>query len=233
MENEEIDLKEVINLFWEKRAIILVALIISIVLGCVYTMYLKEPKYTSSVTLLLAQKDASGDGSKAVTQTDVTLNDKLIATYKELAKSNSVVREVINNLNINMTEGKLKSEINVTAVKDTQILKISVTDLQAVQAQKIANELSQVFVKKTADLYKIDNINIVDEAEIPSGPSNVNHKKDLLIFMAGGVVVAIIVILLINVLDTTVKSAADVEKSVDLMILAEVPECNFDGKKIV
>ena len=233
MENEEIDLKEVINLFWEKRAIILVALIISIVLGCVYTMYFKEPKYTSSVTLLLAQKDSSGDSSKAVTQTDVTLNDKLIATYKELAKSNSVVREVINNLNINMTEGKLKSEINVTAVKDTQILKISVTDLEAIKAQKIANELSQVFVKKTADLYKIDNINIVDEAEIPSGPSNVNHKKDLLIFMAGGVVVAIIIIMLINLLDTTIKSAADVEKTVDLMILAEVPECNFDGKKIV
>ncbi len=233
MENEEIDLKELLNLFWEKRAIIMIALIISIIVGFAYTMYFKNPKYTASSTLLLAQKD-TGEDSKAVTQTDITLNDKLIATYKELAKSNSIVREVINNLNItNMTEDKLKSEISVTAVKDTQILEISVTDLDAIKAQKIADELSKVFVKKVSELYKIENINVVDEAEIPTAPSNINHKKDLAIAASGGFIVAIGIILLINLLDTTIKSAADVEKTVDLMILAEVPECNFDGKKIV
>lgn len=231
MENEEIDLKEIINLFWEKRAIVFVAIIVATILGFIYTMYFKDPKYTASATLLLAQKDV-GETSQAVTQTDITLNDKLIATYKELTKSNSIVREVINNLSLtNMTEGKLKSEINVTAVKDTQILRISVTDLEPSIAQMVANELSEVFVKKVSELYKIDNINIVDSAELPSSPSNINHKKDILIFIVAGIVLSVGIILVINLLDTTVKTQDDIEKALDLMILAEIPDCDFKDRK--
>lgn len=234
MDNEEIDLKEIVELFWEKKNIIIIITILAIIVGYVYTMYFRVPKYTSSATLLLVQTDASGDGVKAVTQTDVTLNDKLIATYKELAKSNSVVREVINNLSLtNMSEGKLKSEINVTAVKDTQILKISVTDLEPERAQIIANELSTVFCKKVAELYKMENVNIVDQAEIPNYSSNISHKKDLAIFAAGGIVLSVAIILLINLLDTTIKSASDIEKVTELIILGEVPECNFDGRKLI
>lgn len=232
MENEEIDLREILQLFWEKRAIILITLIVAVIIGFAYTMFFKEPKYTAYSTLILAQQDSSGDETKAVTQTDITLNDKLIATYKELAKSNSVVRAVINNLNLsNTTESQLKSEINVTAVKETQILRISVTDEDATRAQRITNELSDVFVKKIADLYKIENISIVDRAETPSNPSNINHKNDLLIFFAMGLVVAIGIILILNLLDTTVKSASDIEKIQGLFILAEVPECDFSSKK--
>ena len=231
MNSEEIDLKELLSIFWDKKGIIVFILIISIFAGFIYTMYYKDPKYTASATLILAQKDA---GETAVTQTDVTLNDKLISTYKELAKSNTVVREVINNLSLTKTsESKLKSSINVTALKDTQIIKISVTDPEPDKAQRIANELSEVFVKKIAEIYKIDNISIVDKAELPTLPSNINHKKDIAIFAAAGLVVAIGIITLIHLLDTTVKNSADVEKATDLLVLAEIPECNFEGKKLI
>jgi len=233
MNNEEIDIKELMSVFWEKRAIIFIVLIIAIILGFVYTMYFKDPKYTASSTLLLAQKDA-GDTASAVTQTDITLNDKLIATYKELAKSNTVVREVMDNLRLtNISESGLKSEINITAVKETQILQISVTDADPARAQRIANELSEVFVKKISELYKIENISIVDEAELPQRPSNIDHKKDIAIFAAAGLVISIAIILLINLLDTTVKTSADIEKALDLIVLAEIPECNFEGKKLI
>lgn len=231
MDNEEIDLKEILQLFWEKKIIILITLIVAIIIGFVYTMYFKEPKYTSTTSLVLAQQESDG-ANKAVTQTDVTLNDKLIATYKELAKRNSIVREVINNLQLtDMSESQLISEINVTTVKETQILEISVTDPDPEQAQKIANELSKVFVSKVSEIFKIDNINIVDEAELPTSPSNINHSKDLLIFAALGLVLSVGIILLINLLDTTVKSASDIEKIPGLFILAEVPKCDFYKRK--
>ena len=233
MENEEIDLKEIIHLFIEKRAIIYISLIIAILAGFVYTMYFKEPKYTASVTIILVQKDGASSDVSTVTQADVTLNDKLIATYKELAKSNSVVREIIDNLSLsNITEEQLKSEINVNVVKETQILEVSVTDEDPAKAQKIANELSSVFCDKVTEIYKIDNVNIVDKAELPQSPSNINHKKDIAIAGAIGVVISVVIILLINMLDTTVKSARDIEKVTGLIMLAEVPECNFEGKKL-
>lgn len=230
--NDELDLKDLLNIFWEKKLIIIIITLIAIVVGFVYTIFFKEPLYTASCTLILAQKD--GGESSSVTQNDISLNDKLIATYKELAKSNTVVREVIKNLNMSkMTEEKLKSEININAVKETQILKISVTDEDPAKAQSIANKLSEVFVKKVMEIYRIDNINIVDDAELPTNPSNINHKKDIAIFTAGGLVLSILIVFLIDVLDATVKSPGDIEKSIDIMVLAEIPECNFEGKKLI
>lgn len=231
MDNDEIDLKQLLELFWNKKVFILAIVLIAVIIGYIYTSFLIKPKYTSSTTLILAQRN-SADSTGTITSTDVTLNDKLIDTYKEIATSNSVVRTVVSNLGLSSSkEAEIKKEVNVTAVNGTQILKISVTDSNAEMATKIANEMGQVFSKRIADIYKIDNVSIVDEAETTGIPSNINHKKDMLIFLVGGIVVAVALVLLINMLDNSIKSSADIEKTLNLNILAEIPECDFSTKR--
>lgn len=231
MDNDEIDLKQLLELFWNKRIFILIVVLIAVIMGYVYTSFLVKPKYTSSTTLILAQRN-SADSTGTITSTDVTLNDKLIDTYKEIATSNSVVRTVVSNLGLASTkEAELKKEVNVTAVTGTQILKVSVTDSNADMATKIANEMGQVFSKRVADIYKIDNVSIVDEAETTGIPSNINHKKDMLIFLVGGIVVAVALVLLINMLDNSIKNSSDIERALNLNILAEIPECDFSSKR--
>lgn len=231
MDNDEIDLKQLLELFWNKKIFILIVVLIAVIMGYVYTSFLVKPKYTSSTTLILAQRN-SADSTGTITSTDVTLNDKLIDTYKEIATSNSVVRTVVSNLGLASTkEAELKKEVNVTAVTGTQILKVSVTDSNADMATKIANEMGQVFSKRVADIYKIDNVSIVDEAETTGIPSNINHKKDMLIFLVGGIVVAVALVLLINMLDNSIKNSSDIERALNLNILAEIPECDFSSKR--
>lgn len=231
MDNDEIDLKQLLELFWNKKVFILIVVLIAVIMGYIYTSFLVKPKYTSSTTLILAQRN-SADSTGTITSTDVTLNDKLIDTYKEIATSNSVVRTVVSNLGLASTkEAELKKEVNVTAVTGTQILKVSVTDSNADMATKIANEMGQVFSKRVADIYKIDNVSIVDEAETTGIPSNINHKKDMLIFLVGGIVVAVALVLLINMLDNSIKNSSDIERALNLNILAEIPECDFSSKR--
>lgn len=231
MDNDEIDLKQLLELFWNKKVLILIVVLIAVIMGYIYTSFLVKPKYTSSTTLILAQRN-SADSTGTITSTDVTLNDKLIDTYKEIATSNSVVRTVVSNLGLASTkEAEIKKKVNVTAVTGTQILKVSVTDSNADMATKIANEMGQVFSKRIADIYKIDNVSIVDEAETTGIPSNINHKKDMLIFLVGGIVVAVALVLLINMLDNSIKSSTDIERALNLNILAEIPECDFSSKR--
>lgn len=231
MDNDEIDLKQLLELFWNKKVLILIVVLIAVIMGYIYTSFLVKPKYTSSTTLILAQRN-SADSTGTITSTDVTLNDKLIDTYKEIATSNTVVRTVITNLKLtNIDESTLKKEINVTAVTGTQILKVSVTDSNADMATKIANEMGQVFSKRIADIYKIDNVSIIDEAETTGIPSNINHKKDMLIFLVGGIVIAVALVLLINMLDNSIKSSTDIERALNLNILAEIPECDFSSRR--
>lgn len=231
MENDEIDLRQLLKLLWDKKVTILIIVLIAVIAGWVYTSFMVKPVYTSSIRLILAQKNTTDASTGVITQTDVTLNDKLIATYKEIAVSDSVIRTVINNLDLkNVDEDVLKKEINVTAVTGTQILKISVTDKDADRATKIANEMGKVFSERIKDIYKIENVSVLDEAETPEEPSNVNHKRDMLIFLAVGIVLAIAIVLLANMLDNSIKSSADIE-TLNLTVLAEIPECDFGSKR--
>lgn len=231
MENDEIDLRQLLKLLWDKKVTILIIVLIAVIAGWVYTSFMVKPVYTSSIRLILAQKNTTDASTGVITQTDVTLNDKLIDTYKEIAVSNSVIRTVINNLDLkNVDEDALKKEINVTAITGTQILKISVTDKDADRATKIANEMGKVFSERIKDIYKIENVSVLDEAETPEGPSNVNHKRDMLIFLAVGIVLAIAIVLLANMLDNSIKSSADIE-TLNLTVLAEIPECDFGSKR--
>lgn len=231
MENDEIDLRQLLKLLWDKKVTILIIVLIAVIAGWVYTSFMVKPVYTSSIRLILAQKNTTDASTGVITQTDVTLNDKLIGTYKEIAVSNSVIRTVINNLDLkNVDEDALKKEINVTAVTGTQILKISVTDKDADRATKIANEMGKVFSERIKDIYKIENVSVLDEAETQEEPSNVNHKRDMLIFLAVGIVLAIAIVLLANMLDNSIKSSADIE-TLNLTVLAEIPECDFGSKR--
>ena len=231
MENDEIDLRQLLKLLWDKKVTILIIVLIAVIAGWVYTSFMVKPVYTSSIRLILAQKNTTDASTGVITQTDVTLNDKLIDTYKEIAVSNSVIRTVINNLDLkNVDEDVLKKEINVTAITGTQILKISVTDKDADRATKIANEMGKVFSERIKDIYKIENVSVLDEAETPEGPSNVNHKRDMLIFLAVGIVLSIAIVLLANMLDNSIKSSADIE-TLNLTVLAEIPECDFGSKR--
>ena len=59
---EEIDLKEIIMMFWTKKIQIFIILIIAIMLGVIYTLNFVEPVYTSSTTLVLTTSENKGDG---------------------------------------------------------------------------------------------------------------------------------------------------------------------------
>ena len=228
---EEIDLKELLSLFWSKKTQIILIVLIFMLIGVIYTVGFVTPKYTSSTTLLLATSENSTDKSSTITTTDVTLNSKLVSTYSALVQSKSVLRQVISNLGINISEEELKNNITVTQEKDTEIIKISVTNANANTAEKVANEVAKVFTKKIQEIYKINNVHIVDAAEVETTPSNINHPKDVMIFTVIGIIVAAGYVLVANMLDTTIKTAEEVERQFKVPVLATIPVYNFEPVK--
>ena len=227
---EEIDLKELIGIFWDKKSTIILLVAISMVLGFIYTSFILVPKYSSTTTLLLAQASGKEDGG-SITTTDITLNSKLISTYSKLATSTGVVRKVIENLGIDDSEESIKSSVSVTAEEGTDIIKITVTNTDPEKAAQIANETANVFIERVKELYKIDNIHTVDPAEVKTTPSNVNHTKDIIIFGAIGFVLAAGYIFVVLMLDNSIKTQEDIEKSMHIPVLANIPVYNEEGVK--
>ena len=232
---EELDLKQLVNIFWNKRLQVISRVLIFLIIGTVYTFLFVTPKYKSYTSLVLARSESTKENetdTSTITQTDITLNQKLVSTYSELVKSKNVLREVIKNLNINESEENLKDNITVSAVKDTELIQITVTNYYPDRASDIANEIAKVFTKKVGEIYNINNVYIVDEAERANTPYNINHIKDIAIFIAIGLIVSVGYVLISNLLDTTVKSAEDIEKELGVVALASIPLLKDDTKKM-
>lgn len=228
---EEIDLKELLSLFWSKKTQIILIVLIFMILGVIYTIGFVTPMYSSSTTLVLASSNSNQATANTITATDITVNSKLVSTYSEIVKSKNIMRQVISNLGIKIDEEGLRKHVTVSSVKDTELIEITVTNENPSNASKIANEISKVFINKIKDIYNIENIQIVDEAEVSTAPSNINHAKDVIIFTLVGIVVAIGYVLVANMLDTTIKSAEEVEKEFKIPVLATIPLYNFEPAK--
>ena len=232
---EELDLKELFNIFWRKKIEILLIVLIFGVIGVIYTMGFVTPMYSASTTLVLASSGKNENlpdtGITTSTATEVTVNSKLVSTYSELVKSKNILRQVISNLNMKIEEDTLRKNITVSSVKDTELIQITVKNEKPSYASQIANEIAKVFTEKVKEIYKIENVQIVDEAEVPDEPSNINHKKDVAIFALIGLVVSIGYVLLLNMLDTTVKTPEDIEEGLKLPVLAVIPVYETDIQK--
>lgn len=224
---EELDLKQLLKIFWNKRLHIIAIVILFLIIGSIYSFAFVKPKYQAYTTLVLVQTNLSDKKtdslSQGITQSDLTLNQKLVSTYSELVKTKNVLREVIKELRLTINEEELRKNVKVSQVEDTELIKITVTNSNALDAKNIANEIAKIFSVRVAQIYNINNVYIVDEAEEPTAPSNISHIKDLLIFAAVGLVVSIIYVLLSNLLDTTVKTAEDIEKELGVSVLASIP----------
>lgn len=220
---EEIDLIEVFKIFWRRKIQIVLIILIFIGIGYIYTTKYVSPMYSSSTTLVLATSNNSNITNTSSAIAEVAVNTKLIATYKELITSKSVISEVISNLGMNMSENQLKRNITVTSVDNTSLIEIKVVDSNPENSSKIANETAKVFTKRISEIYNINNIQSVDEAQIPTSPYNINHKKDIVMFGLIGLLVSITYVIIANMFDTTIKSAEELEKMFNLPILVSIP----------
>ena len=230
---EEIDFKVIFDVFWSKKIAIISVAIIFAILGFIYSKVLVTPKYTATAKMILVSTKSTDESGIGITSSDITLNNNLIGTYKEIAKSNSVVRQVLDNLSItDLSEETLKNMIDISSQASTQMINVSITDIDPDRATKITNELTKVFSSKIEELYKLENINVVDEAELPEYASNINTTRTVILFFIIGFSIALGVVFLINMMDTTVKNTKDIEKNIRIPVLAELPQCDFSENSI-
>lgn len=231
---EELDLKELFIVFWSKKLEIFLVTLIAISLGVIYSYIYVVPEYRSSTTLVLAQGASTKDSKvqDSITQSDLNLNSNLVATYSELIKSKSVLRQVATNLEMGEEQlNSIKDKISVKAITNTEVIEITVKDANPNDAAQIANEIAKVFTEKIVDIYNISNIYVIDKAEPTNIPYNINHERDIVVFGLIGIIAGCAIALFINFLDTTVKNEKDVESIEGLIVLTSIPNYNIELKK--
>ncbi|MDO4377227.1 MAG: Wzz/FepE/Etk N-terminal domain-containing protein [bacterium] len=226
---EEIDLKELFEYVKNKLGLIIVITAGICLLGCIYGLVFQKPMYKSYTTVILGSN--ATNSSQTITQTDITINRNLVDTYAQIVTSRRVLDQVINELNLDISYESLKSKISVSAVNNTEIIKINAEDKDAIKAKNIANITANYFKKEIVDLYNMNNVNILDEAIQEKNPYNINIAKQIIVYFMIGLILAIGIVFVVFYFDRTIKSAEQVEQKIKLPILGSIEEYQKGGKK--
>lgn len=228
---EEINLKELFDYIKERILIIVIIMLAVLVVGCVYSIFVKTPMYKSEAKLVLVSDDGLSSGNASYSQSDLTLNKNLVSTYSEIAVSRGIMDKVIKNLALNYTIEELQNRVTVTNVKETEIIKIQVVDPDKGLAADIANEIVKVFGEEIKNIYKLQNVATVDEADESDVPYNINVVKDIVIYIIVGTVLALGSVFVVFYFDTTIKSPEEVENKLELPVLGVIPKVTSRDKK--
>ena len=223
---ENFDINRFFKVLCNCKLYICFILILFTVLGYFYSFYYVTPLYNSSATVVLVQNENLGTNNTdfSITQSDIALNQNLLSTYTKIAKSPKVLEQVINNLNLDISTSELSKRVSVQAVNNAEVFKISVTNENNALAASITNELLNVFSEEVKSLYNMNNVYTIDMAKVSDIPYNVNHFKDIAIFIAVGIFVGAVLVVIVYLLDTTIKSEHEVENYTKLTVLSTIPK---------
>ena len=225
---EEIDLKELFIYIKNKIGLLIIITFGITLIGSLYGLLIQKPMFNSYTTVVLGGTESSNTG---ITQNDININKNLVDTYAEIVKSRSVLDKVIDELKLDMTYNQLGKIISVSALNDTEIIKITVDNEDAILAKNIANSTAKFFIVEVKSLYNMDNVNVLDEAIVSDSPYNVNVLKQTLIYVLIGLVVAFGVVFIVFYFDRTIKTVEQVEQKIKLPILGTVQKSGKKKKK--
>lgn len=220
-ENEnyyEVDLKDIIQILKKRIILILIVPIIFAAIGALISVYLIDPVYESSTTIIVRQ---SKENNEEINKSDIDLSKSLIYTYAEMAKSNTVLENTKQMLNLTDLD---KDSITVTPVKDTQILKVTVQNTDPKLAAEIADTLVIEFTREIIRITKTDNVAVVDYAKMPDKPIKPNIVLNTAIAAVLGGMIVLFAIFVMEYLDNTVKTEKDINIYLEISVIGSIPD---------
>ena len=223
---EEINLRDLLSYF-KKRLVLFVVMVLFVVsAGTVYSVFIQKPEYKAQATVIL-----SSDKSKTTIQNEINANKNLIDTYTEVVKSHRVLDRVKSEMQINDSYEQLVKKVTVASLKDTEIISISVVDLDKYHSYSLANKIADTFTDEISQIYNDKSVNVLDRAVEPQKPYNVDIIKQEAIYAAAGIVLATAVIFLMFYFDRTIKTTEQIEQLFKLPIYGKVRKLETEKQK--
>jgi len=218
----ELDLKELIQIIQKRLWFIVLATVLAVSIGGIVSFFIMEPVYKASTTIMVGKPADYIEGNQLQVQ-DLNLNQRLARTYGEVVKSRKVSEDVISQLKLDFTPQQLKDKTSVDLVKDTEFITISVTDTDPERAAVIANKMAEVFRIRVMDIMKVDNVQVLDDAIVPTSHIKPRPKLNMAIAGVLGMMISIFVVFLLEYLDSTIKTPEDIEKYLGLSVIGTIP----------
>lgn len=209
----------------EKIAVILAVTIVSGLLGWGVSSFLLTPRYEASVNMIV---NAGTDAVTTLTNDNISTSQNLVDTYAIIIKSNTVLNQVISELNLDLTYEELYEQVSVNAINKTQVMKIAAQDEDPAQAQRIVDTIVKIAPDIVVDAVGAGSCKVVSQVAVDSEPVFPDVQNITVLAALAGMVICIAVIVLKELLNDFIVDDMDVQRKLGIPVLGIIPD--VEGK---
>lgn len=175
--------------------------------------FMATPLYTSHTQLFVSTTDST---STSDVFQGGQFSQQRVTSYAQLLTGEELSRRVIDRLNLELTPAELAQQISATAVIDTVLIDVTVTDSRPDRAQQIADSLGIEFTNFVAELESSAadgpspvKVTVTDSPEISSSPSSPQRTRNLVLGALVGLLAGAVAAVGRARLDQSVKNAEE------------------------
>lgn len=218
--NDEIEI-DLIQLFYALKKRILWIIGAAVLFGGVTGLFSKfviTPQYASTSMVYILSKETT-----LTSLADLQIGSQLTKDYKIIVTSRPVVSEVIEKLNLDISYEKMVKKITISNPTDTRILSITAQDPDPVMAKDIADAVAKTSSEYIGDIMEMVPPKIIEEGVVPDKKTSPSNGKNALMGAMLGAILVCGFTTIEMILNDTIQSEEDVQKYLDLTVLASVP----------
>jgi capsular polysaccharide biosynthesis protein len=215
-------LQNYLRILWRRGWIMIVLAVVTAAAAFGFSLIIREraPIYQSTARILVQPARTDLGQAQAAKQ--------LLGPYEVWLNSTYRAQDVIDNLQLDMTPGELLSDMRVTSDIDQLVLKLEIENPDGDVANDIAREWAQLFIQwrdeKNQEVQRQDRI----DAELADDPVYaIERPKVAINTAAGGILGFLVGLAIVFVLEYVesgiVRSPEDVNRYLDLPLLAAIP----------
>lgn len=237
--NIDANVQKIISLLLKKWKVIVLFALIGTLCAYMYTANFTTLTYTSSVEFLAFSQDSKQEFNYSSTVSQQTSNTskmnyaiKMLDTYIELFKTNEFNQAVANDLNKQLntsyTSGQIKGSMQIEAVENTAMFKITITTTDADMSYQIAHQLEKSIPAKMKTVNNgLVNASVEDVALKATTSESLGYPKKMIIGFGAGAILAAAYIILRDLLDVRIKSNDNLSERYGIPVLGTIPEFDF------
>lgn len=219
---DSFDLLDFLKQIKKNLIFLILAMILTGSAGFCISKYLIEAQYESAVMMIVNTRQ---DNSGTVTNDNIQSAQNLVSTYSIIVKSNSVLNEAIQKLDLPMDYEELKQKVYINAVDDTQVMRVAVRDSDPKRAENILKEIVKIAPDRIVDAVEAGSCKVISQAVTGNSPVEPNVIKNTMLAAAIGLVLSVMIVAMVQLFSIKkIIDDDDVQKYIGLPVLGVIPE---------
>ncbi len=228
---ESFDLMQLVRMLLRKWFVVVCAGILAALIGFCYASYFITPLYRANSTMLVDLRNSVHDDLSAE---QVNVAQNYVSTFAYIMETNTVLEPVIEELGLSESVSSLASKLQITAIEDTLLIRVSINHESPDEALAIIKAIDktapEVINQRITSGYIIE----VESPTVSGGPVSPNVTRHTVLGGAIGVVLSAVILLVIFFLNNKVRSVAELQSAIDLPLLGVIPtlqNSDLNGKE--